>query len=132
ELVSFLGEGANEVDLPSVFARAHNWQRAIADAEIAVNLAEEYERGREQMSATIRGTIERGTRVGAFDYIQSLGAQKVLNKALEELFFEYAAILTPAAPGAAPARLDTTGDPSFCTIWTLCGLPAITLPLLRD
>ena len=34
------------------------------------------------------------------------------------------------APGAAPEGLANTGDPSFCTLWTLCGMPAITLPLL--
>ena len=41
------------------------------------------------------------------------------------------AILTPAAPGTAPAGLDATGDPSFCTLWTLAGMPAITLPLMQ-
>jgi Asp-tRNA(Asn)/Glu-tRNA(Gln) amidotransferase A subunit family amidase len=39
--------------------------------------------------------------------------------------------LTPAAPGAAPKGLQSTGDPSFCTLWTLCGMPAISLPLLE-
>ncbi len=34
------------------------------------------------------------------------------------------------APGEAPADLSTTGDPIFCSLWSLCGLPAITLPLL--
>ncbi|MCH2520277.1 MAG: amidase family protein, partial [Dehalococcoidia bacterium] len=24
-----------------------------------------------------------------------------------------------------------TGDPIFCTLWTLCGTPAVTLPLLE-
>jgi Asp-tRNA(Asn)/Glu-tRNA(Gln) amidotransferase A subunit family amidase len=43
----------------------------------------------------------------------------------------YDAIVTPAAPGTAPAGLDSTGDPSFCTLWTLTGMPAITLPLMR-
>jgi Asp-tRNA(Asn)/Glu-tRNA(Gln) amidotransferase A subunit family amidase len=38
--------------------------------------------------------------------------------------------LTPAAPGEAPLGLDSTGDPSFCTLWTLCGTPALSLPLL--
>ena len=41
------------------------------------------------------------------------------------------AILTPAAPGTAPKGLSATGDPSFCTLWTLCGMPALSLPLLQ-
>jgi Asp-tRNA(Asn)/Glu-tRNA(Gln) amidotransferase A subunit family amidase len=50
---------------------------------------------------------------------------------LEGIFARYDAILTPATTGEAPAGLASTGNPIFCTIWTLCGVPAITLPLLR-
>ncbi|MBI3060434.1 MAG: amidase, partial [Deltaproteobacteria bacterium] len=40
--------------------------------------------------------------------------------------------LTPSAPGSAPKGLASTGDPSFCTLWTLCGMPALSLPLLQS
>jgi len=30
--------------------------------------------------------------------------------------------------GEAPATLDNIGDPAFCTIWSLCGAPALTIP----
>lgn len=39
------------------------------------------------------------------------------------------AIITPAAPGPALAGLDSTGDPSCCTLWSLTGFPALTLPI---
>jgi len=39
---------------------------------------------------------------------------------------------TPAAPGEAPRGLQTTGDASFCTLWTYLGTPAVTLPLLQS
>jgi Asp-tRNA(Asn)/Glu-tRNA(Gln) amidotransferase A subunit family amidase len=52
--------------------------------------------------------------------------------ALDELFRErYDAILTPAALGTAPKGLTSTGDPAFCSVWTLLGMPAITLPLMQ-
>ena len=38
------------------------------------------------------------------------------------------AVLTPPARGEAPATLEETGDPVFCTIWSLVGAPAINLP----
>jgi Asp-tRNA(Asn)/Glu-tRNA(Gln) amidotransferase A subunit family amidase len=51
---------------------------------------------------------------------------------LDELFMErYDAILTPAAPGVAPRGLGSTGDPRFCTLWTLLGMPALSLPLMQ-
>ena len=55
-----------------------------------------------------------------------------MQESFEELFTQrYDAILTPAAPGTAPKGLEATGDPSFCTLWTLVGMPALTLPLLQ-
>jgi Asp-tRNA(Asn)/Glu-tRNA(Gln) amidotransferase A subunit family amidase len=55
-----------------------------------------------------------------------------LQAAFEELFTqEYDAILTPSATGPAPEGLGATGDPSFCSLWTLTGLPALSMPLLQ-
>ena len=48
-----------------------------------------------------------------------------------QIFDEYDAILTPAAPGEAPRGLDSTGNPAFCTTWTYLGTPAVTLPLMQ-
>jgi len=46
------------------------------------------------------------------------------------LFGRFDAILAPATLGTAPLAADGTGDPIACTLWTFCGMPAITLPLL--
>jgi Asp-tRNA(Asn)/Glu-tRNA(Gln) amidotransferase A subunit family amidase len=45
-------------------------------------------------------------------------------------FHDYDAVIAPSAAGEAPKFGTGTGDPVFCTIWTLCGLPAVNLPLL--
>ncbi len=37
-----------------------------------------------------------------------------------------------AAPGAAPVGLASTGDPTFAVPFTLLGVPAMSLPLLRE
>ena len=52
------------------------------------------------------------------------------NTTLTEVLERYDAILTPAAPGEAPAGLGSTGNPAFNTLWSLCGMPAVSLPLL--
>jgi Asp-tRNA(Asn)/Glu-tRNA(Gln) amidotransferase A subunit family amidase len=46
-----------------------------------------------------------------------------------EIFKQYDAILTPATTGVAPKGM-ATGSPMFCSLWSLTGLPAVTLPLL--
>jgi Asp-tRNA(Asn)/Glu-tRNA(Gln) amidotransferase A subunit family amidase len=36
--------------------------------------------------------------------------------------------ITPAAPGTAPAGLESTGDPVMNLPWTQAGLPSLTVP----
>jgi Asp-tRNA(Asn)/Glu-tRNA(Gln) amidotransferase A subunit family amidase len=70
--------------------------------------------------------------VTAVEYQRARRRAETFAEGLEELFQERCdAILTPAAPGPAPRGLESTGDPSFCTLWTLTGMPAITLPLMN-
>jgi Asp-tRNA(Asn)/Glu-tRNA(Gln) amidotransferase A subunit family amidase len=113
-----------------MFGEAIELHRTIMEADLAKSFAREYERGRDKLSARLREMIERGQEIRAVDYNRSVERIPALNAALAEIFASYDAILTPAAPGEAPKGLDSTGSPVFCTIWTLCGAPAVTLPLL--
>lgn len=131
ELSDFLGDACDEVPLPSAFDRAHDLQRVLMMAGFAKNLAPYYEKGRDQLSDVMRAAIEEGRRILAVDYALAEEWIDVLNGGLAEIFERYDAILTPSAVGEAPEGLDATGDPTFCTLWTLCGTPAITLPLLQ-
>jgi Asp-tRNA(Asn)/Glu-tRNA(Gln) amidotransferase A subunit family amidase len=130
ELVEALGDRVEEFELPAPFAQAIELHRAIMSADIAKSFAREYQRGRDQLSGRLCEIIEFGQAVPAVDYNRALELAPVLNAILSELFMRYDAFLTPAAPGEAPKGLESTGNPIFCTIWTLCGVPALTLPLL--
>jgi Asp-tRNA(Asn)/Glu-tRNA(Gln) amidotransferase A subunit family amidase len=131
ELAEALGERITEVELPAAAAEAAGWHRTIMEAEMAANLDLEWQRGRERLSQPLRSLIERGQAVPALEYQRSLARIPLLNSAFADLFERYDAFVTPAAPGTAPKGLDSTGDPAFCTLWTLCGTPAVSLPLMR-
>lgn len=47
----------------------------------------------------------------------------------EKVFVEADVVLTPAARGVAPRGLSATGDPLFNRIWTLLGLPCLSIPI---
>jgi len=132
ELVEALGDRAEEVELFPSATEAWDWHKTVMEAEMAANLEREWLSGREKLSEKLRALIERGREIRAVDYQRALARIAPVQESFEELFTQrYDAILTPAAPGTAPKGLDSTGDPSFCTLWTLVGLPAVSMPLLQ-
>jgi Asp-tRNA(Asn)/Glu-tRNA(Gln) amidotransferase A subunit family amidase len=132
ELAELLGDRCEEVELATPAEETAAWHRAVMEAEMAVSLAREWTHGRERLSAGLRERLESGHRVLARDYLAALARIPQLVASFTELFEQrYDAILTPAAAGTAPAGLTSTGDPAFCSLWTLCGMPALSVPLMR-
>lgn len=120
------------VDLPPVFDELHEDQRQVMEADLARNFADEYRRGKGDLSAVLREMIERGQQVSDSDYERAVARRADYEALLQEILDEYDAILTPATPGPAPAGIDATGSPVMNTIWTFCGTPALNLPLLQS
>jgi len=132
ELVEALGERVAEVELGASFAHALEMHRTIMEVEMAHNLQRDYGKGGDRFSPVLRKLIERGRSHTAVDYAAAVAGIPSLNGALDPVFDEFDAIVTPAAPGEAPQGLESTGNPIFCTIWTYLGTPAVTLPLLQS
>ena len=130
ELIACLQGRVEELALSEIFQEAVQWHRTIMEADLARSFQLEYERGRDRLSPQLVEMIERGRRVLAVDYNRAVDRIQLLNEILDDYFYQYDAFLTPAAPGEAPPGLESTGNPIFCTLWTLCGVPALCLPLL--
>jgi len=120
------------LDLPPAFDELHEDHRKVMEADLARNFADEYSRGKEDLSAVLREMIERGQRVSDSDYDKAIDKKADYDALLQETLDEYDAILTPATPGPAPAGLEATGSPVMNTIWTFCGTPALNVPLLQS
>jgi Asp-tRNA(Asn)/Glu-tRNA(Gln) amidotransferase A subunit family amidase len=132
ELTDHLDDRVEELELSAAADEALEWHRMIMEAEMAANLGREWEKGGARLSPSLRARLERGREVRALDYLRALGRIPGLNESFAELFAQrYDAILTPPAAGTAPAGLESTGDPAFCALWTLCGLPALAVPLMQ-
>ncbi len=131
ELTAFLGDRVEEVDLSELLEKAVDWHRTIMEADLAKSFRHEYERGKAKLSATLREMIERGQQCLALDYNLAVEQIPELSDALFEIFLEYDAVITPATTGEAPLGLEATGSPVFCTPWTLCGVPSVTVPILQ-
>lgn len=126
-----LGADIEELSLPATFDDAVQCHTTILEADLAFRFAREYQQGKAQLSDRLAGMIESGQKISAVDYNRAVEQRAVLAALVDGLLNDYDALLTPATTGTAPHGLQATGSPIFCTTWTLCGAPAITLPLLQ-
>jgi Asp-tRNA(Asn)/Glu-tRNA(Gln) amidotransferase A subunit family amidase len=131
ELTDELGEQVFEAPLPNAFDEAAAQRERINFAEMA-RCYYRYGRDRDQLGPETRAAIEKGEAILARDYLAALDWPKVLNGALDEILQRCDALLCPAATGPAPEGLGSTGSAIFNGVWTLCGLPAVTIPALTS
>jgi len=120
------------VDLPPLFDDLHEDHRRLMEGDLARSFADEYQRGKAELSPVLREMIERGQQVSSDDYDNALARMREYNAFLEQVFEDFDAILTPSTAGPAPAGLAATGSPVMNTIWTFCGTPALNVPLLQS
>jgi Asp-tRNA(Asn)/Glu-tRNA(Gln) amidotransferase A subunit family amidase len=131
ELAEQLKDNLVEVELPPMTAEALTWHRIIMEAEMAANLDREYEQGGDRLSESLRSQLARGREVKVLEYLRAQARIPLMNAGFDEIFERCSAFVTPSAPGTAPKGLAFTGDPSFCTLWTLCGMPSLNLPVMQ-
>ena len=94
---------------------------------MAHNLGDNLDKG--EVSGQFRELVTEGRKTTAVQYLAALRDARRYAEGLSEVFKLADAIITPSARGVAPEGM-ATGDPVFCTFWTLTGLPALNLPVL--
>jgi Asp-tRNA(Asn)/Glu-tRNA(Gln) amidotransferase A subunit family amidase len=106
----------------------------IVSADAAQVHREWFARHEELYETRTRELIEDGRRISAGDLGAALRGRAHLQRQLTALMDRHDVDLwlSPAAPGPAPAGLDSTGDPVMNRPWTHAGLPTLTLPAGSD
>jgi Asp-tRNA(Asn)/Glu-tRNA(Gln) amidotransferase A subunit family amidase len=120
-----------EQELPPAFEEAHAVHRIVMYAEGAREFAELQGRERARLSQRLNALIDEGVGISDSDLTRGLERKAQFAEELDAFMGAFDAVITPPALGEAPADLNQTGDPAFCTIWSLCGVPAVTIPTGR-
>ncbi|MDG1376822.1 MAG: amidase [Yoonia sp.] len=105
-------------------------QARIHEYEICQHQAAVIDAHWDQLSDTLKPVLTRGREISRDEYEDALAVKLSAQAFFADFFTEFDAILAPAAAGEAPLFGQGTGDPIFCTLWTLAGLPCITVPVL--
>lgn len=130
DVVALLGQRVERIPTPEGFDFLVDAHRKIMEFELAMSLGERVRSDPGLVSVAMLEAIDRGSRISDTDYAGALDLKARAERYFELFFRDYDAIIAPSAPGEAPPIESGTGDPVFCTVWTLCGLPALSLPML--
>lgn len=131
ELISVVEPRIERLPSPPAFDNLLNVQAVIHQYEFVRHLESELTDHWDLVSDTLKPVVEAGRRRSDQEYEEALEIREMARGFFRDFFIDYDAILTPSATGEAPPLASgNTGDPSFCTIWTLVGLPAVSIPLL--
>lgn len=127
------GATVRELTLPAAFGEAFAAHGTIQDYEARQALAWEYVAHRDALPPRLRAALDAAQEVETASYDAARRTAHHARRGLKDVFSEngFDVLLTYAAPGAAPAGLDHTGDSRFNRLWTLMGVPCVTLPVDR-
>lgn len=131
-LAAKAGARVNELKLPQAVEDGVAAHGVIQDYEAFRALAFEYDRHRDQLSATLRAALDAAAAIAPETYDAARRTARRARQALAELMADVDAILTPSAPGVAPEGLGSTGKPTFNRLWTLLGNPCVNVRGLTD
>jgi Asp-tRNA(Asn)/Glu-tRNA(Gln) amidotransferase A subunit family amidase len=126
------GARISELSLPQIFEEAFQAHATIQDYEAYRALAFEYDRHRDKLGPLLRALLDKAATITPDAYDEARRLTRRARKALADLMSDIDAILTPAAPGAAPKGLGSTGPATFNRLWTLMGVPCVNVPGLAD
>ncbi|MBK0420030.1 amidase [Leucobacter sp. CSA1] len=134
EAISALRSRGAEIERfpePALVDEATAAHLVVMGYEAAVERAEELARP-ERLSPQLRALLEGGRGIPRADYDEARGVIERARRRVEALTAEGAAIIGPAALGAAPEGLSATGDPILSRAWQALGLPVVAVPGLHD
>jgi Asp-tRNA(Asn)/Glu-tRNA(Gln) amidotransferase A subunit family amidase len=122
------GASVRVLALPDIVAEAWRIHPTLQEFEAHRALAWEYLTHRDLMPTRLRAKLDETAGILPAAYDEARGVANRARKALAKMFDDVDALLTFAAPGAAPKGLTSTGDPRFNRLWTLMGVPCVNVP----
>jgi Asp-tRNA(Asn)/Glu-tRNA(Gln) amidotransferase A subunit family amidase len=125
------GVVVEEVTLPESFDSAHEIHATIYDRTLAYYFKEEFKQ-HTLVSSLMYEIINRGNDITLDDYRLATTRQTGLARQLDQLFTDDFDIIVSLSTGGEPLKgLSSVDRPDNCLIWTMCGVPALSVPVFK-
>jgi len=122
------GFQVQDTRLPGIFELHQPILRTILRSETSSIHERLFAERADTYGPKLRSLIETGMLIEANDYLRARRLRRRYQREMANLFQQFDVLMTPAARGAAPAGIDSTGDPVMNGPWTLTDFPTMTLP----
>jgi Asp-tRNA(Asn)/Glu-tRNA(Gln) amidotransferase A subunit family amidase len=122
------GAKLSDAPLPAAAEALFEEQGKIMNFEAARALAWEHAQHREAISSVLLKRLDEGLTVSREQYDNARQTARDARRQFADLMRGFDLLLTPSARGEAPLGLTSTGDSVFNRVWTLLGVPCVTLP----
>jgi Asp-tRNA(Asn)/Glu-tRNA(Gln) amidotransferase A subunit family amidase len=126
------GAKVTKVVPPQDFIALSQATRTVMKYEGARFHAERFREHGEKIGAALAALVKEGLPIVEEEYRRALRVIESCRREMEGLSSEQTIWLTPAALGAAPEGLASTGDPRCNLPFTALGVPALALPFARS
>lgn len=125
------GAEVRELVLPQLFTEIEPLSRLIMAYEAAQSLAHEWAHARDKLSTDLASFIAYGLACTECEVAAARVQVKAGQALMDTLLTEDELLLMAPAAGEAPVGLASTGNAAFNRLWTMLGVPCITLPAGR-
>lgn len=122
------GAAVEARELPDAFAALKTAHPIIMNAESARALGWELATHLDGISEGLRERMAFGLNQTEAALTEAYDVFASTQHAFPDAIFGLDVLVTPSAPGEAPAGLEWTGDPAFNFIWTSLHIPCVTVP----
>lgn len=119
-----------QIRLPSGFEKLGTALDVIGDIEGLASLEHEWLHHRDGLSAGVQEKLQRAQTIQPQVYAEAKRLAQTCSEQSASLFAGATCILTPSSPGYAPLlELIDPGDSCFSKLWTILGMPSVSIPV---
>ncbi len=122
------GASVRPRELPERMHALEHAHPLVMQAESAASMGWEMLAARDRISDVLRERLEWGLSHGASELDRARAVFVDARTAMPAGMEGFDILLTPSAPGEAPAGLHSTGEPVFNAYWTALHVPCVTVP----
>ena len=118
------------ITLPSGFEKLGAALDVISDVEGFASLEHEWLHHRAGLSTGVQEKLQRAQTITPQTYEDAKRLGRTCSEQSASLFAGATCILTPSSPGYAPLlELKDPGDSCFSKLWTILGMPSVSIPI---